>query len=175
MVLPPLSWRMGQCGYEPAAFHCSGTQSCPTLCDPMDSVCQASCPSPSPGVCSNSRPIELVMPSNHLILCCPLLLLPSIIPSVRVFSKESALRIRWPKYWSFSFWPLHSYGPPRGIYASARGAGRLNPRVLTRGLRTSASRWPSFTFRVAGENWQPPYQTISEVSGIEIYPEVTDM
>ena len=46
---------------------------------------------------------ELVMPSNHLILCCPLLLLPSIIPSVRVFSKESALRIRWPKYWSFSF------------------------------------------------------------------------
>ena len=47
--------------------------------------------------------IELVMPSNHLILCHPLLLLPSIFPSVRVFSKESALCIRWPKYWSFSF------------------------------------------------------------------------
>ena len=47
--------------------------------------------------------IELVMPSNHLILCCPLLLLPSIFPSIRVFSNESALRIRWPKYWSFSF------------------------------------------------------------------------
>ena len=46
---------------------------------------------------------ELVMPSNHLILCCPLLLLPSIFPSIRVFSNESALRIRWPKYWSFSF------------------------------------------------------------------------
>ena len=43
------------------------------------------------------------MPSNHLILCCPLLLLPPIFPSVRVFSKESLLRIRWPKYWSFSF------------------------------------------------------------------------
>ena len=43
------------------------------------------------------------MPSNHLILCCPLLLLPSIFPSLRVFSNESALRIRWPKYWSFSF------------------------------------------------------------------------
>ena len=43
------------------------------------------------------------MPSNHLILCCPLLLLPSIFPSIRVFSSESALRIRWPKYWSFSF------------------------------------------------------------------------
>ena len=47
--------------------------------------------------------IELVMPSNHLILCSPLLLLPSIFPSIRVFSNESALRIRWPKYWSFSF------------------------------------------------------------------------
>ena len=46
--------------------------------------------------------IELVMPSNHLILCCPLLLLPSIFPSIRVFSNESALHIRWPKYWRFS-------------------------------------------------------------------------
>ena len=47
--------------------------------------------------------IESVMPSNHFILCCPLLLLPSIFPSIRVFSNESALRIRWPKYWSLSF------------------------------------------------------------------------
>ena len=47
--------------------------------------------------------IKLVMPSNHLILCHPLLLLPSIFPSIKVFSKESALRIKWPKYWSFSF------------------------------------------------------------------------
>ena len=47
--------------------------------------------------------IELIMPSNHLILCRPLLLLPSIFPSARVFSNESALHIRWPKYWSFSF------------------------------------------------------------------------
>ena len=47
--------------------------------------------------------IESVMPSNHLILCHPLLLLPSIFPSIRVFSNESALHIRWPKYWSFSF------------------------------------------------------------------------
>ena len=47
--------------------------------------------------------IELVMPSNHLILCHPHLLLPSIFPSIRVFSNESVLRIRWPKYWSFSF------------------------------------------------------------------------
>ena len=47
--------------------------------------------------------IDLVMPSNHLILCCPLLLLPSIFPNIRVFSNESALHIRWPNYWSFSF------------------------------------------------------------------------
>ena len=48
-------------------------------------------------------PIELVMPSNHLILCCPLLLLPSIFPGIRVFSNESVLCTSWPKYWSFSF------------------------------------------------------------------------
>ena len=47
--------------------------------------------------------IELVMPSNHLILCCPLLLLPSNFPSIKVYSNELALRIRWPKYWSFRF------------------------------------------------------------------------
>ena len=47
--------------------------------------------------------IESVMPSNHLILCCPLILLPSIFPSIRVFTNESVLCIRWPKYWSFSF------------------------------------------------------------------------
>ena len=47
--------------------------------------------------------MESVMPSNHLILCCPLLLLPSIFSSIRVFSNESALHIRWPKYWNFSF------------------------------------------------------------------------
>ena len=47
--------------------------------------------------------IESVMPSNHLILCCAFLLLPSVFPSIRVFSNESALRIKWPKYWSFSF------------------------------------------------------------------------
>ena len=56
--------------------------------------------------------IESVMPSNHLILCCPLLLPPSIFPSIRVFSKESVLYIRWPKYWSFSFSISPSSGYP---------------------------------------------------------------
>ena len=53
--------------------------------------------------------IESAMPSNHLILCCPLLLLPSIFPSIRVFSNELALHIRWPKYWSFSISPSNNY------------------------------------------------------------------
>ena len=60
------------------------------------------CPPPTPGVFSNSCH-ESVMPYNHLILCHPLLLPPSILPSTRVFSNESVLGIRWPKYWSFSF------------------------------------------------------------------------
>ena len=60
------------------------------------------CPSPTPKACSNLS-IESVMPSNHLVLCCPLLLLLSIFPSIRVFSNESVLHVRWTKYWSFSF------------------------------------------------------------------------
>ena len=61
------------------------------------------CPSPTPGVHSELMSIESVMPSSHFILCCPLLLLPPIPPSIRVFSNESTLHMRWPKYWSFSF------------------------------------------------------------------------
>ena len=70
---------------------------------PWTAACQASLSITKPGVYSNSCPIELVMPSNHLILCRPLLLLPLIFSSIRVFSNESVLCIRWPKYWSFSF------------------------------------------------------------------------
>ena len=79
------------------------TQSCPTLYDPMD------CSTPGLTVHHNTQSllklmsVESMMPFNHLILCHPLLLLPSIFPSIRVFSNESVLPIRWPKYWSFSF------------------------------------------------------------------------
>ena len=81
----------------------SVTQSCPTLCNPMDYS--------MPGLpvyhqlpeFTKLMSIESVMPSNHLILCRPLLLLPSIFPSIRVFSSESVLCIRLPKYWSFIF------------------------------------------------------------------------
>ena len=79
-------------------------QSCPTFCDPMD------CSTPGfPVHHYNSQSllklmsIESVMPSNHLILCCSLLLLPSVFCNIRVFSNESVLCIMWPKYWSFSF------------------------------------------------------------------------
>ena len=81
----------------------SVTQSCLTLWDSMDCL--------MPGFPVHHQlpslfklmSVELVMPSNHVILCCPLLLLPSIFPSIRVFSNESVLHITWPKYWSFSF------------------------------------------------------------------------
>ena len=69
---------------------------------PWAAACQASLSITDSRSLLNLMSIELVMPSNHLILCRPLLLLPSIFPSIRVFSNESVLCIRWPKYWSFS-------------------------------------------------------------------------
>ena len=104
------SWIEGRCesaqgqdsNFQSIQFS-SVAQSCPTLCDPMD--CSM------PGFPVHHQLPELlklmsiasVMPSNHLILCRPLLLLPSIFPSIRVFSNESVFSIMWPKYWSFSF------------------------------------------------------------------------
>ena len=82
---------------------CSVTQSFLTLCGPWTAACQASLSFNIFQDLLKLMSIDLMMPSNHLILCCPLLLFPSLFPSIRVFSSESALRIRWPKYWSFSF------------------------------------------------------------------------
>ena len=81
----------------------SVAQSCPTLCDPMNRSMQGFPVYHQLPEFIRLTSIESVMPSNHLILCHPLLLLPSIFPRIRVFSNESVLRIRWPKYWSFSF------------------------------------------------------------------------
>ena len=86
----------------PVTLFTSVTQSC-LFATPWTAACQA-----SPSI-TNSRSVlklmsmQLVIPSNHLIFCHPLLLLPSIFPSIKVFSNESVLRIRWPKYWNFSF------------------------------------------------------------------------
>ena len=86
-------------------FHCSVAKSCSSFLQPHG-LQHAGLPCPSlliaPSVLK-LMPTELVMPSNPLILCCPLLLLTSILPSIRVFSSELALFIRWPKCWSFSF------------------------------------------------------------------------
>ena len=100
------NWRKLTCSNkDPAQPKFSSVQSlsCVRLCDPMD------CSTPGFPVHLNSRSlhklmsIESVIPSSRLILCRPLLLLPSIFPSIRVFTDESVLCIQWPKYWSFSF------------------------------------------------------------------------
>ena len=82
---------------------CSVSKSCPTLCKPMNLTHQASLSFTVSWSLLKLMSIESVMPSNHLNLCHPLFLLPSVFPSIRVFSNESALHITWPKYWSFSF------------------------------------------------------------------------
>ena len=86
----------------------SVTQSCLTLVTPWTAARQASLSITNSQSLLKLMSIESVMPSNHLILCHPLLLLPSIVPSIRVFSNESVRHIRWPKYWSFSFSISHS-------------------------------------------------------------------
>ena len=79
------------------------TQSCLTLCDPMECSTQACLSITNSRSSLKLMSIESMMPSNHLILCCPLPLLPSVFPSIRVFSDESCLHIRLPKHWSWGF------------------------------------------------------------------------
>ena len=88
---------------HPCPEFSSVAQSCPTLCNPMREARQASLSITNSWSPPKPMSIESMMPYNHLILCHPLLLLPSAFPSIRVFSNESALHIRWPEYWSFSF------------------------------------------------------------------------
>ena len=97
----------------------SVTQLCLTLCDPWTAACQDSLSITNSQSLLKLISVELVMPSNHLILCHPLLLLPSIFPSIEVFSNESALRIRWSKYWSFRL----------SIRSSSEYLGRISFRM----------------------------------------------
>ena len=103
----------------------SVAQTCPTLCDPMN------CSTPGLLSITNSQSspkltsIELVMPSRHLILCPPLLLLPSIPHRIRVFSNELTLHMRWPKYWSFSFSVIPSKEIPGLISLQSKGLSRV--------------------------------------------------
>ena len=107
-----------ECSYGHSVQFSSVAQSCPALCDPTDcsttpwtAARQASLSVTNSRSLLKLMSIESVMPSNRLILCRPLLLLASIFPSIRVFSNESVLCIRWPKDWSFSFSisPLNEY------------------------------------------------------------------
>ena len=104
------------------------------------------CPSPAPRTCSNSCPKSQWCPSNHLILCRPFFLLSSIFPSIRVFSNESVLRIRWPKYWSFSF-------SISDVCLSIRTA--VEPWALKGGDRPWALLWRSLNYRCHQEPAHP--------------------
>ena len=113
----------------------SVVQSCPTLCDPPGlQHTRPLCPSPTPGVYSSSCPLSLIL-SSHLILYHPLLLLPSIFPSIRAFSNESVLHIRWPKYWSFSF----------NIIPSNEYSGLISFRMYCLDLLQSKELWRVFS------------------------------
>ena len=94
--------------------------------------------------------IELVIPSNHLILCLPLLLLPSIFPSTRVFSNESVLRIRWPKYWSFSF-SISSSNEYSGLISFT--IDWLDSRYWTQVTHIAGRFFISWATREAQEYW----------------------
>ena len=107
---------------EHGLSNCSSVQSLSRVqlfATPWTAACQASLSITSSRSLLKLMSIQLVMPSSHLILCHPLLLPPSIFPRIRVFSNESVLRIRWPKYWSFSF----------SISASNEYSGLISSRV----------------------------------------------
>jgi len=105
---------------------CSVFKLCLALCDPMGYMAHQAPLSFT--IFQSSLKLtstELVMPSNHLILCCPILLSPSIFPSIRVFSNELALHIRWPKYWNFSFSISSSNEYSRLISLQSKGLPRV--------------------------------------------------
>ena len=114
----------------------SVAQSCSTLCDPMNHSMQGVPVHHQLPESLKLMSIELVMPSSHLILCCPLFLLPPVPPSIRVFSNESALCMRWPKYWSFSF----SISPSRILGFFWRLPRGVSPRLEWGHARSLSSR-----------------------------------
>ena len=125
-------------------------QSCPTLCDPMNRS--------TPGLHVHYQPPEFTQTHGHrvsdaiqhLILCCPLLLLPRIPPSIRVFSNESTLCMKWPKYWSFSF----------SIIPSKEHQKKVSPKPCFKLLVSPSSLWEAtgffliFTVRTWQSSWK---------------------
>ena len=134
----------------------SVVQSCPTLCDPMNRS------TPGLPVWNSLRlmSVESVMPCSHLILCCPLLLLPSIFPSTRVFSNESAVHIRWPKYWSFSFNISPSNEHPWLISLGWTGWISLLSKRLSRVFsNTTVQKHQFFGAQLSSQSNSHPYMT----------------
>ena len=116
-----LSWKLWGTGLDQRGQTLTWTQSVQSLscvrllATPRTEARQASLSITNSRSSLKLTSIESVMPSNHLILCCPLLLMPSIFPSIRIFSNESVLHIRWPKYWNFSFNISPSNEYPKGL------------------------------------------------------------
>ena len=107
MILPSVFWLELRAQFSSVQFSCSVVEPkellSPTLCNPMTAALQVSLSITNSWSLPKLMSIESVMPSNHLILCHPPFLPPSIFPSIRVFPNKSVLHIRWPKDWSFSF------------------------------------------------------------------------
>ena len=107
MILPSVFWLELRAQFSSVQFSCSVVEPkellSPTLCNPMTAALQVSLSITNSWHLPKLMSIESMMPCNHLILCHPPFLPPSIFPSIRVFSNESVLRIRWTKYWNFSF------------------------------------------------------------------------
>ena len=128
------------------------------------------CPSLSPGVCSNLS-IESMMPSNHLTLWCPLLLLPSVFPSIRIFSSELALGIRRPTYWSFSF-SISSFNEYSGLtsfriywFDLLAVQGTLKSLLQHHSLEASILRYSAFFIMVQLSH---PYMTTGKTIDLTI-------
>ena len=134
------------------------------------------CPSPSPGGCSNSCPlmsithVQMVMPYNHLIQCHPLLLLPLIFPSIRVFSNKSAFCITWLKYWSFSISPFNQYSRLISFridwFDLLAVQGTLKSLFQHHSSKASILRHSTFFY---GPTLTPIYMTIGKIIALTIW------
>ena len=138
----------------------SVTQSCPTLCNPRDCSTSVSLDHHQLPELTQTHVLESVMPSNHLILCRPLLLLPSIFPNIRVFSNESVLPIKWPKYWSFCISPSNDYSGLTALIS-------LKSKGLSSLLQHRSSKHWFFGTRFslwANSSYVYPYMTTGKTS-----------
>ena len=131
----------------------SVAQSCTTLCNPRNRSNQASLSITNSRSSLKLTSIESVMPSSHLILGCPLLLLPTISPSIKVFSNESTLRVRWPKYWTFCFSIIPSKEIPGLISFRMDWLDLLQSKGLSRVFsNTTIQKHPYFSTQLSSQS-----------------------